>query len=1330
MVDILTYDSKFIKSKLSVYLKEAIKNPNAELEMIFGAYENTNIINKSIFLELLNNLKQTHDYSEQNTLDIRLNEKNNKSSKQFLSRIRCSIEGVTDIKKYCKTGEINDLKNLKFIEKSFYTNPKMPDVRYNTILNTQYNLRINLKDETELSDLSSEVMKFKSNFNRELKYYRYKKRFSFTTSDKLFRIDLTAVKSSETFFRRGNKDYKLSKNLVDSNVLKNKETYELEIEYIGSITNIDDTKSIDEFISRIYKSSNIPLFQPLKGDGFDDKDIFTYNFDSDDETEAEESIEKAQNLINNLFPSVFSPITVDITRDISSKYWIDSDREWLYNEIIINEKTLYFINIRKNDIGDYLDAPGNTDYIEFKIKPEFEPEYIDENEEFPPDFNNTILIPLSGIYGTSELNKPDLSIQMEKPKQKLPSWGTKNRKNKKNKESEEKEESEKEEFEEKEIEFKPELILPENLEDPYLIQYEDLLEAGEFKEDLEIQQRIWEKKIKEEEEITGKGYNDQRVINEILAVFNNVVYDLFIIIHKTDLFVPKKKKDEIISNYRNLTEQSSKKTFFLGPNPVSLSLNELNPSNHNSILKGYVVTEKADGIRAQLLISHKECYLITQKLEVIDTGLLCENIEGTWLFDGEFITQNNSGGDINLYMIFDVYFAGDGSGKYPNHAYTYPWLNMKRTRKEINRSIIMGDFKTQASFVPKTDSKYNMIIGYKTYYEGPKSLKMRKNSTKYTNITKIGEMNKKILDRDDGYGYRIDGLIFLPMFLSVNSMIEGEIRKLGNYSERGTVDGKWTLNYKWKPPEENTIDFKVKIVQEKIKNKDRDKITTTIIDGKTLKCKQVELYVGYKYFEDPNFDYVLKILTDSYDKPPREIRFNPDNKDDKYLTNIPITGNTIICQRDNVELKDNMIIEMSYHPDNPDDSRWQPLRHRDDKIFPNALTTASNVWSTIQNPVTSEYIKGKKLDEIPDLIIESEETGGYYIDNSNNIGADIPLRDLHNLIKNKLISAVCSIGDDDISIMDTSIGRGGDIKKYLSSKNKIEFLFGLDISSDVTKKAAERYYNENMKKPKAYFMQYDTGELILKGNGYVGQDSNIERNKIMMNILLNKKLTIPKEYKSVRKDYKGLVSKGFDIISSQFTIHYYFENEDKLRNYLQNLSDHCKPNGYFIGTCYDGMKVFNLLKDKDSVSMFDDFENKIYSIAKDYDLDDFVYKKDDLSNVLGQKIKVEMSSIGQEITEFLVNFEFFIDIMKEYNFELVSPNLKGKYSGIFDTKDLSYKKGLGGFEQIIKKLPNLSSKDTSIKKFYPESLNILKEENIPLQQLSALNNWFIFQKKE
>ena len=36
----------------------------------------------------------------------------------------------------------------------------------------------------------------------------------------------------------------------------------------------------------------------------------------------------------------------------------------------------------------------------------------------------------------------------------------------------------------------------------------------------------------------------------------------------------------------------------------------------------------------------------------------------------------------------------------------------------------------------------------------------------------------------------------------------------------------------------------------------------------------------------------------------------------------------------------------------------------------------------------------------------------------------------------------------------------------------------------------------------------------------------------------------------------------------------------------------------------------------------------------------------------------------------------------------------------------------------------------TLKKNYSESLEILKEENLMLRELSALNNWFIFQKQE
>ena len=79
--------------------------------------------------------------------------------------------------------------------------------------------------------------------------------------------------------------------------------------------------------------------------------------------------------------------------------------------------------------------------------------------------------------------------------------------------------------------------------------------------------------------------------------------------------------------------------------------------------------------------------------------------------------------------------------------------------------------------------------------------------------------------------------------------------------------------------------------------------------------------------------------------------------------------------------------------------------------------------------------------------------------------------------------------------------------------------------------------------------------------------------------------------------------------------------------------------------------------------------------------------------------------------------------MSEYNLQL--KKIDGK--GFFDNKDYQYINGLGGFELILKQLSSLQSKDKSLKTFYPESLELLKEKNKLLIDLSSLNNWFIFQ---
>ena len=58
-----------------------------------------------------------------------------------------------------------------------------------------------------------------------------------------------------------------------------------------------------------------------------------------------------------------------------------------------------------------------------------------------------------------------------------------------------------------------------------------------------------------------------------------------------------KKKENFIKGLR------IRSTKFLGPNPVSMSLDNINHTKKHSVLEKYVVTEKADGIRSRIIYS-------------------------------------------------------------------------------------------------------------------------------------------------------------------------------------------------------------------------------------------------------------------------------------------------------------------------------------------------------------------------------------------------------------------------------------------------------------------------------------------------------------------------------------------------------------------------------------------------------------------------------------------------------------------------------------------------------------------------------------------------------
>ena len=788
-------------------------------------------------------------------------------------------------------------------------------------------------------------------------------------------------------------------------------------------------------------------------------------------------------------------------------------------------------------------------------------------------------------------------------------------------------------------------------------------------------------------------------ISELYNSFNSIVYDLNLIIYETEYLISMSEKKVILDGYHKLC--NSKK--FMGPDLITLNRDSINYNKRGNIFTKYLVTEKADGERYLYYINDdKHGYLINKRLVVKDSGKIIPNSNGEWLLDGEYITSDKNNKKINLYMIFDVYFATHETSK---PAYMYKFYGKKN---ENCRADILNSFK----YVVQNSNDDILRINFKEYSKGEVKYREGKNSI-------ILDKSKKIWNKKDSYEYKIDGLIYLPYDLSVGSDYDGNIRK--------DISGRWNYNYKWKPHEENTIDFQVQV---KIKDK-REVVniyTETDSNGNSIdyNYKTLNVLVGYSLHKDDinfmNIDYCMKILENTKIKKTGErknVKFVGKNSNwgdecsDKGITNITLDEGRMLTEMGE-NISNNDIVEFRYNPDGKNCGIWEPMRLRRDKDNPQDFKVASNVWQTIIDPITTEMIMGD-MDSIQSYVnIPNLENDDYYIGKSNNLD---PLRELHNFIKYNLIVGTGSSNSlkKNKNILDTSIGLGGDLIKYLDKFVNCKFLLGLDIAP--VEEACRRYYTYDKAndKTKVVFLQYDTSKNI-RDKSDLEWDTH---DNTMLNILYDKKdASINKEYKNIDKIYRGLANERFDLISSQFSIHYYFKDDDTLNGYIQNLVQNCKQGGYFIGTCYDGNRIFERLNIPEPF-VYEKNGDLVYSVKKNYDIDNFDYDGSDVSNMLGQKISVYMESIGQEIDEYLVNFNYFVDIMKKYGFvpELpkLHPNFKNKLKQPIDS--------------FIETINNIDKKEYNNDRNFTKYKNIKDILNIPeLKELSSMNNYFVFKK--
>ena len=804
----------------------------------------------------------------------------------------------------------------------------------------------------------------------------------------------------------------------------------------------------------------------------------------------------------------------------------------------------------------------------------------------------------------------------------------------------------------------------------------------------------------------GTPYNDiDKIISELQLVIKIVLGGL----QSTKYPIPYSEQDDVLQSYMRLVHGDMYQPRriltrdFIGPNSCTLQLKNIvetkNSTEPSIVHDNYCVTDKADGDRKLLFINAEgRVYLIDTNMRVQFTGSKVDRNEfGNTLIDGEHIQFDKENTYKNTYAAFDIYFENGKSVRnlnfYDNHK-TITKEDISKYRYTILSKLVYGMKESMQSI---TKNKTNDIeIGVKMFYFPDKS-------------ADIFKMCSELLSKlnDDTYPYETDGLIFTPIHTGVGGMGPGQASKLEKIT--------WPLSFKWKPPKFNTIDF---LVAYKYDKEGKEVIHNKFVDGVNMDGMLVQQYrtivlmCGFNRKSHTVINPFQDVLDDNIQKMNSDI----DNEDayipvpfepslpyepNACFANIDIVNGKMMTKEGAEVFDKDMIVEFSY---DKDAKKWIPLRVRHDKTYDfrmgnknygNAYHVANDNWKSIHYPIEEDMLRGKG--------IPSEETGDdvYYNKTQNDSNHTLGLRNFHNLyVKKRLITGVANPND---ILIDYAVGKGGDIPKWKQAK--IKFVLGIDVAQDniynPNDGVCARYLKERKQTRQlfnALFLHGDSRMNFKNGSAFSGDKERNVAKSVFGSVKLNSQLG-----KAVTDNY-GIGNKGFNISSCQFAIHYMFENNTVLHNFLRNVSECTAVDGYFIGTCYDGKTVFDKLEKKENYSIYAG-DKMIFDIQKKYKQTGF---PDDETSV-GYPINVFQESINKYAIEYLVHFEYLNKLMEDYGFVLIRQE---------EAKVRGFPSGSGLFEDLFRQMNRERNNS------YGEAGNMTREE----KEISFLNRYFIFRK--
>lgn len=790
------------------------------------------------------------------------------------------------------------------------------------------------------------------------------------------------------------------------------------------------------------------------------------------------------------------------------------------------------------------------------------------------------------------------------------------------------------------------------------------------------------------------------------------------ILQQSNFIITRTISEMVLDEYTKiLALDRSKMTNLDGRQAFSLEIQHVTENLPNR----YAVTDKADGDRYQLIIVSNHVYLISTNLVVKDSGIDIPDNMGEYngsILDGEliFLTRKNR----HMYMVFDCLFKGSTDiRKIPE------FTQRLQNADEIIRSCFVFNKQSlyqQEEYVPKSnefnfrdiinfherqiieymrDLNKNIDIGkefplirrkYFIQVFGAKPWEIFSYSVlMYEKFTKSKETNCP---------YLLDGLIYHPL----------DQPYITNVKESKSVE------YKWKPPNKNSIDFFVQF--------EKDRETGKVL---TIYDNSVDEYVKNKPYK------ICHLYVGQRSKAGEQpVLFGPDEQ--LYLAYMFLDNGEVRDLDGNIII-DKTVVEFYYNtdPDVDDRFRWVPIRTRYDKTesvlryrkrYGNYIDVANKVWRSINNPIVmsdmEELSKGgnvyeKKMSELRsrighELIVSATRENVYYQLKTNLAK---PMRQFHNWIKSNIIYTYCHPmyqSDRQLSILDIACGRGGDILKFYYIK--CLFYVGLDIDKEglisAVDGAISRYRQQRKTKPnfpEMTFIQADASSLL-----------NFEdQNRILGGMSSENR-------KAMERFFPSDPAKGvqFDRINCQFAIHYFLKNEDTWRNFKQNLNMHLKRGGYFMTTVFDAKRIMDLFKDgndKYTVTYTNNNGEKkiLFEIIKRYD--DNIIRVNKVGNTIDLHA-AWMFKEGQYTSEYLVESDFIInDLLNDCNLELVDTDL-------FDNQ---YEIHREYFKTFAKYDDNLETRNflLNVAKFYEYN-----EINGGCFKYTRLERYYVFRKRD